>query len=163
MNIRKATTDDLPTIMRIIDHGRDIMRKNGNTKQWTNGYPSEKQILTDIDNGNGYLICENGTPVATFAMIIGDEPTYKEIFNGQWIDNSRQYTTIHRLATTSKCHGIAELCFDFAWEKTRNIRIDTHRDNLIMRHIAEKYEFLYCGIIYLDNGDERLAFQKTEN
>ena len=41
-----------------------------------------------------------------------------------------------------------------------NIRIDTHRDNRIMRHNIEKHGFAYCGIIYLANGDERLAYQK---
>ena len=44
--------------------------------------------------------------------------------------------------------------------KDNNIRIDTHRDNKIMRHNIEKHCFTYCGIIYLANGDERLAYQK---
>ena len=44
--------------------------------------------------------------------------------------------------------------------RTRNIRIDTHRDNRIMQHVLEKFGFTYCGIIYLLSGDERLAFQK---
>jgi len=30
-----------------------------------------------------------------------------------------------------------------------------------MQHCIEKYGFTYCGIIYLSNGDERLAYQKT--
>jgi len=44
-----------------------------------------------------------------------------------------------------------------------NIRIDTHRDNAIMQHNIEKHGFTYCGIIYLANGDERLAYQKFNN
>ena len=40
-----------------------------------------------------------------------------------------------------------------------NLRIDTHRDNVIMRHVIDLYGFTYCGIIYLLNGDERLAYQ----
>ena len=43
------------------------------------------------------------------------------------------------------------------------IRIDTHRDNKIMQHNLLKYGFTYCGIIYLANGDERLAYQKHNN
>ena len=39
-------------------------------------------------------------------------------------------------------------------------RQDTHRDNHILQHILKKHGFQYCGIIYLLNGDERLAFQK---
>ena len=41
----------------------------------------------------------------------------------------------------------------------RNLRIDTHRDNSIMRHNILKYGFRYCGIIFLESGDERLAYQ----
>ena len=43
---------------------------------------------------------------------------------------------------------------------TPNLRADTHRDNRIMQHILQKHGFRYCGIIYLLNGDERLAYQK---
>jgi RimJ/RimL family protein N-acetyltransferase len=47
----------------------------------------------------------------------------------------------------------------FCLAHTGNIRIDTHRDNTIMQHLLSKYGFQYCGIIYLANGDERLAYQ----
>ena len=41
-----------------------------------------------------------------------------------------------------------------------NLKIDTHRDNRIMQHLLDKNGFTYCGIIYLDDGTERLAYQK---
>ena len=160
MTIRHATPDDLPYIMRLIDHGRNTMRQNGNHSQWTDGYPSENQILDDIAKGNSYLVCDHDKPIATFAMIIGEEPTYKNIYDGHWLDDTLPYATIHRLASLPGTHGSAKTCFDYAWEKTHNVRIDTHRDNAIMRHLADTNGFTYCGIIYLANGDERLAFQR---
>ena len=163
MTIRHATPDDLPHIMRLLDHGRHTMRQNGNLLQWTDGYPSAQQILLDIANGNSYLVCDGDKPVSTFAMIIGEEPTYKDIYNGKWVDDTLPYATIHRLASLPGSHGSAALCFDYAFCQTRNVRIDTHRDNSIMRHLAEKHGFAYCGIIHLANGDERLAFQKVES
>ena len=33
----------------------------------------------------------------------------------------------------------------------------------IMQHNIEKHGFTYCGIIYLANGDERMAYQKLNN
>lgn len=33
-------------------------------------------------------------------------------------------------------------------------------DNSIMRHCIEKFDFSYCGVIYLLDGDPRLAYQK---
>jgi hypothetical protein len=41
------------------------------------------------------------------------------------------------------------------------IRIDTHRDNFIMKHILAKYGFTECGVIYLESGDPRDAYHYT--
>ena len=49
---------------------------------------------------------------------------------------------------------------DFCFAHDVNIRIDTHRDNLIMQHNLLKHGFAYCGIIYLASGDTRLAYQR---
>mgnify|MGYP003296922186 CR=1 FL=1 len=44
-----------------------------------------------------------------------------------------------------------------------NIRIDTHHDNVVMQRLLKKLGFQYCGIIHLENGDPRLAFQYEKN
>ncbi|MBR0072713.1 MAG: GNAT family N-acetyltransferase [Bacteroidales bacterium] len=162
MTIKQAYADDLPAIMSLLEMGRQTMRRNGNTFQW-NGYPTENQILADIADGNSYLICHNNTPVATFAMIIGEEPTYQRIYNGKWLNDTLPYATIHRLAGTPQYRGLGKMCFDWVWQNIHNIRIDTHRRNAILRHLAETNGFSYCGIIHLANGDERMAFQKVES
>ena len=43
----------------------------------------------------------------------------------------------------------------------KSIRIDTHRDNCIMKHILTKYGFTECGVIYLESGDPRDAYHLT--
>ena len=50
---------------------------------------------------------------------------------------------------------------DYAFSLTDTIRIDTHHDNRTMRTLLDKYSFTYCGIILLENGDPRLAYQRT--
>lgn len=57
-------------------------------------------------------------------------------------------------------HGIFSSVMKFAFAHNRNIRIDTHRDNVIMQHNLAKHGFTYCRIIYLLSGDERLAYQR---
>lgn len=47
----------------------------------------------------------------------------------------------------------------FALLDYNNIRIDTHRDNHVMRNAIAKEGFAYCGIIHCWNGDERVAYQ----
>ena len=72
------------------------MRKNGNTKQWTGGYPTEEIIKKDIENGNSYVcLDEEQKIVGTFAFIQGDDPTYAHIYDGAWIDDKQPYGVIH--------------------------------------------------------------------
>lgn len=158
-SIRKAAMNDVPVIMRLIDEARVIMRSCGNVNQWIDGYPSEETIQNDINNGHCYLLEEqDGQIVASFAFIPGPEPTYKEIFEGRWLDDEPYYV-VHRLASTPSSHAVFNDVMDYCMGVAGNLRIDTHRDNVIMRHVIERYGFTYCGIIYLLNGDERLAYQ----
>ena len=49
------------------------------------------------------------------------------------------------------------------FEKQNNIksmRIDTHEKNLGMQGLLKKLGYHYCGVIYLENNDKRLAFEK---
>ena len=100
----------------------------------------------------------DGEIVASFAFIPGPEPTYKEIYDGNWLDDSPYYV-VHRLASTVSSRGVFKDVMDYCMGVAGNLRIDTHRDNVIMRHVIERYGFTYCGIIYLLSGDERLAYQ----
>ena len=160
-SFRLATVGDIPVIMRLIDEARGIMRSCGNVNQWIDGYPSEETIRHDIDNGHCFLCVEQGSGeiVASFAFIPCPEPTYKEIYEGDWLDD-QPYYVVHRLASTSASHGVFYDVMDYCLKVAGNLRIDTHRDNVIMRHVIERYGFTYCGFIYLANGDERLAYQK---
>lgn len=161
MLIRKAIYDDLPRILEVCEQAKGIMRSDGNLFQWTRGYPSEEVIRRDIDDGVAYVVVEDNNRIdGYFAFIPGIEKTYLRIDGGRWLDDSLPYATIHRLASTPDSHGVAEECFNYCWNRIHNLRIDTHRDNRIMQHCIEKLGFQYCGIIYLENGDERLAYQR---
>ncbi len=160
--IRKSTMADLPALMELYESGRSTMRRSGNMKQWTHGYPTQETVKQDIANGNSYLCLDesSGQAIGTFAFIIGADPTYARIYGGQWTDDTRPYATIHRLAGREDAQGVAAACINWCYGQLPNLRADTHRDNLIMQHILRKHGFRYCGVIHLANGDERLAFQK---
>ena len=70
------------------------------------------------------------------------------------------YHVIHRIAAIEPGHKAAEALFNWAFTQSRCIRIDTHKDNVIMHHILTRYGFTHCGTIYLANGDPREAYQK---
>ena len=160
MTIRKSTKEDLQTILQLIDEGRKKMVAEGNTSQWQKGHPSPQVIMSDIKNGNSYLILQEDQAIATFALIKGPDPTYAVIYEGEWL-NDNSYYDIHRVASMPNVHGVMRMIMEHAFSISNTIRIDTHRNNLSMQNLLRKYGFTYCGIIHLVNGDPRLAFQKT--
>ena len=95
------------------------------------------------------------------AFIPGPDPTYARIEDGEWPNNDPYYV-IHRIAVVTPGKGYARRLLDWAFKHCSTVRIDTHRDNVIMHHILRKYGFEYCGVIYLANGDARDAYQMTE-
>ena len=155
--IRAATLKDLPQIMPLYDIAREFMRKNGNPTQWGNGYPSEKRITDDIENGNFYVEETDECLTGCFAFIIGEEPTYGSI-QGSWLDN-QPYGTIHRLASSGQVQGVAYRCIAFCRSRIAHLRADTHQDNRPMQHILKCNGFRYCGIIHIADGTPRLAYQ----
>lgn len=157
--IRLAATDDIPQIMSVLEAAKSTMRADGNLGQWINGYPSYDVISADIQRSNGFVVCDNGQTVAYFAFIASPEPTYAVIYDGAWLDNTQPYYVIHRLGSIPDAHGIFADVIAYCLGRCRNLRIDTHRDNSIMQHCILKAGFRYCGIILLESGDERLAYQ----
>ena len=54
--VRKATVEDLPVVLDLIESGRRIMQENGNSHQWGDSHPTVEQIEDDIANGCSYLL-----------------------------------------------------------------------------------------------------------
>lgn len=159
MKIRKAVTEDLKEIMRIYAHARKFMEQTGNGTQWGKTHPPQSLIEKDIEKGQSYVgVDDKGNLHFVFSFIQGDDPTYAVIEGGNWLNNE-PYSVIHRIAGDGQVHGVLHMCIRFCMEKCGNIRIDTHGNNLIMQHLLEKYGFQKCGIIYLENGAPRIAFQ----
>lgn len=158
--IRRSTMADIPRMKEIFATARRFMVRTGNPNQWTNDYPSDQFLQEDILSGDSYVCISDKTIVATFLLRGGIAPTYGIIYNGRW-PNEQPYATIHRIASNGTTRGILHKAMAFALQRYDNIRIDTHRDNIVMQNAARKEGFNYCGIIHCWNGDERLAYQYT--
>ena len=160
MIIREAKPADIADIMLVMEAAKGIMRASGNMHQWADGYPSEDAITADMEKKGGFVIEDANKVVGYFAFLASPEPTYAQIYEGQWVDDVQSYHVVHRIASYPDVHGIFSAIMDFCFSRDTNIRIDTHRDNKIMQHNLLKHNFTYCGIIYLLSGDERLAYQR---
>ena len=159
--IRLAKLEELNDIQRIYDTARAFMRASGNLLQWVNGYPQRELLEADIEKSHLFVIEEDGKLHGVFAFILGDDPAYACIEDGRWL-NDKPYGTIHRIGTDGTIHGAVRLARDYALQFTDEVRADTHADNKPMQHTLTKNGFIRCGIIYLENGDPRIAYQYSK-
>lgn len=159
--IRPAQKSDLPAIEQVYAAARAYMVKSGNPHQWGDGHPHRELLEDDIEKGNLYVCEIDGEIRGSFALLFGDDPTYNYIEDGRW-PNDLPYATIHRIASDGQVKGIFTQCFEYALSRADEIRIDTHHDNKTMQHVVQKHGFRRCGIIYLENGDPRIAYQYSK-
>lgn len=158
-NILLAKEEDLPRIMEIYDIAKAYMRANGNPNQWNGAYPDPETLRTDIEKQRLYVYKKDGRIHGVFMLLLEEEPTYAYIEDGSWREE-RPYGTIHRLAGDGEVKGLFAKCVAFCEKKVPYLRADTHFDNHTMQHLLEKNGFERRGIIYLKNGDPRIAYQK---
>ena len=159
MELRKATFSDIDDIAALYEAAKDFMHSNGNPNQWNDGHPNKDDAILDVENGFSYVCCENGEVVGCCYFRLGIDETYLKIYEGDWIDDG-EYAVVHRIAVKYRGRGIIGFMLEELSLLSKNLRIDTHRDNLPMQRALSKNGFKYCGIIYLHNGDERLAYQR---
>ena len=164
--IRLAKATELDRILEIYESAKLYMRATGNPTQWAGNYPDSATLLDDISKSQLYVmesdLSDDGSAICgVFALIEGIDPTYGYI-EGQWL-NDEPYGVIHRIAVGESGKGTAAECFAFAEARCSNLRIDTHEKNIPMQRCLAKHGFARCGIIYLEDGDPRIAYQKVIN
>ena len=157
-SVRKAQWEDFDRILEIYAFAREFMAKTGNPTQWGTNYPPLDMLKEDIPAGNLYVV-EDENIHGVFAYFTEPDSTYAYIENGQWLDES-PYGTIHRVAADGS-GGVFTAVLRFAMERNPHVRIDTHEDNRVMQHVLEKHGFQRTGIIYLEDGDPRIAYEKV--
>ncbi len=165
--LRRAQLQDLPAIMKIIDDAKELLNKNG-SPQWQNGYPNQETLTQDIAMQTNWVLINDNKVAATATLQLTPEPTYRNITQGQWQQPDEPYATIHRVAISSnyRGQGLSKLLFSNLltvgqMQGIKNFRVDTHRSNKAMQHIAENFNFKKRGIIKVNdqNDPERLAYE----
>ncbi len=165
LKFRKAAEADSDSIINIISQAQAYFKNNG-IDQWQNNYPNIDTVRDDIAHGIGYVLLADNTIAGTMVLSFELEKTYEKIYEGQWL-SSGPYAAIHRIAVDGGLKGkglasvmigkVGELCHR---KGIYSIKVDTHRKNLSMQSLLKKNGFRYCGIIYLEDGSERFAFER---
>lgn len=166
MILKKSVKSDIPRIMDIIKQAQAYFKEQ-NIDQWQNGYPNEEVINNDIEKEQSYIMIKDNEILATTVISFQKELSYKNIVNGKWLTNE-DYGVIHRIAVDNNYKGLGisnkiikcaeEICLE---KGIHSIKVDTHEKNISMQNLLKKNGFKYCGIIYLADGAERIAFEKT--
>lgn len=166
MEFRKASEIDINNIMCIIKQAQAYFKEQG-INQWQNNYPNTETISEDIANNHSYVLLKDNKIVATAAISFDGERTYDSIYEGEWISND-EFAVIHRIAVDNTCKGLGlssqiiksveKLCLD---KGVHSIKVDTHEENISMQKLLKKNKFQHCGVIYLEDGGKRIAFEKT--
>lgn len=166
VTIRNVEEKDLDIVDDLFNEGREYFRKHG-INQWQSepgGYPSKKDVMKDMENGGGFVVVEDDQVIGYSYIHELDESNYHYI-EGKWL-NDEPYVVVHRtcVSNASKGKGIGSLFFSKAKEicvenDLHSIRVDTHQDNLSMQRLLEKNGFVKCGIIYVQDGSPRYAYQ----
>ena len=165
--LRRAQLQDLTATMKITDDAKELLKKNG-SPQWQNGYPDQETFTQDIVMQTNWILINDNKVVATATLQLTPEPTYRNITQGQWQQPDEPYATIHRVAISSnyRGQGLSKLLFSNLltvgqMQGIKNFRVDTHRSNKAMQHIAENFNFKKRGIIKVNdqNDPERLAYE----
>lgn len=168
MKLRPSTKNDLIDIMLFIKDAQHFLAAQ-NINQWQDNYPNTEVIDRDINNRESFVITtDKGKTIATSMFTINGESTYNFI-KGNWITkNNTKYGVIHRIAVSNNARnkGVAKFIFNVFETRLQkmeftSLRIDTHKDNHIMQQLLQNLGYVYCGVIYLNNGNERLAYEKV--
>lgn len=158
--VRKAMPEELDRIEQIYAYARSFMKETGNPDQWGNHHPPHDQLVQDIQEGTLFVVAQEDSIHGVFYFYIGADPTYSVMEDGCWRSDS-PYGTIHRIAGDGS-GGILKTAVRFALQQIDHIRIDTHHDNHVMQNALQRVGFSRRGIIYLANGDPRIAYDLVQ-
>lgn len=158
--VKKAEIGDLPKILKIYESARAFMVRAGNPGQWGTTEPKESVLRQNIGDGDLYVLTRDGVIHGCFAFFLKPDPTYAVIEGGSWKSDA-PYGVLHRVAGDGS-GGILKAAVEYALQFTDHLRIDTHEKNLPMQKAIRSMGFSYCGIIYLENGAPRLAYERIQ-
>ena len=117
--------------------------------------PKPELLEEDIDTNRLFVYMVNGRMQAVFAFVLGEDPTYKVIEDGQWLNDTLPYGTAAPAGVGGRRARHRQSSVEWCLEHCESLRADTHADNKVMQHLLESEGFTRCGIIHVEDGTPR--------
>lgn len=166
MRVRPATEDDISDIINLTSRIKEEYFERNNIPQWQGNYPSEEMFVKDLSAGRLFVMYMGECLIGFASMEVANDPNYEKIENGSWLSNS-PYVVVHRFGINPDWHrmGMGSALIALADKlaearEVKSIKCDTHEANLGMIGLLTKAGFTRCGIIHIEDGSPRAAFEK---
>jgi ribosomal protein S18 acetylase RimI-like enzyme len=152
MQIRLATSDDIPNIMQIVRRVVPLMRASGNL-QWDDRYPNPEVFAQDVQLSQLWVADVDGILAGMAAITTDQSPEYAQV---GW-DIHELAIVVHRIAVDPDFagRGIAVALMQQAETVARErgiakLRVDTNTQNQVTQRLFPKLGYTFAGEITLD-------------
>lgn len=154
--IRRAKKEEIKKIYQLSIKAKKQMISQG-LNQWVGNYPPLNQFESDYKKKGLYVYIDKERIIGSISILPENDIAYQEL---KWL--STDALVIHRLFVDPEFQykGIGKELFIKALElgktNNKNIKVDTHPDNLKMQNLILKMQFKYIGYLQSIN---RLAYE----
>lgn len=152
--IRVAEMKDFPVVWELVQDCVASLLEMG-LDQWSDFYPTQETIRSDIQNCQMYRLSSNGDLSGIITINEQQEPEYKSI---HWKIRDIPILIVHRLMTAPAVwqKGIGMRLMEFAETYARNngyrsIRLDAYSANPAAMSLYRKLEYQPTGQVWFKN------------
>lgn len=166
MKVRPAKQSDIEEVMDCVKRLKKEYFERYEIPQWQGDYPSEATFVADMEAGRLFVMHMGDCLVGFVCVGFEPDPCYAVIENGSW-KHDGEYAVVHRLGVNPDWQkmsmgGVLMSVADKLCEAkgVSAVRADTHEKNISMQKLLEKCGFERRGVIHLEDGAPRLAYEK---
>lgn len=167
MKVRPAAKSDINDVLGCVRRIKCEYFEANNINQWADDYPSREIFAADVEKKSLYVM-HMGEVLVGFGVFSAEKESCYSDIDGAWLTSGENYLVVHRFGINPDWHGMGmgtallgladKIC---EVKKIVSVRVDTHEDNISMQKLLEKCGYSKCGIIRLENGEPRIAYEKV--